>query len=614
MKKTAIFIVLSAVAISASAQAVTLFAGSQYVGSGSYSGATGAINKFSDSFSMPGGIAADTSGRFWITEQHNVMLIWGNNSYVKGGNTGNPDAPGGSGYENKTGTQSLFANPAGCEVNPKTNRIVLCDLDNNVIRMANSSVVNGGDLVIWGTLAGQNSFLGGYKDGNATTTAEFNGPHDIAISSNGSIVYVADAYNHCIRKISGGTVTTIAGLGETSGDANGTGSAARFDVPTGLFLVDDNTLLVADRNNGKIKQINLSNNTVTTVVSGLNAPTDMVKTNGVIYIADSYCVRSWDGTSIKEYAGKVNSSGYVNASGTTARFRNISTIHYHEKTKSIYVTDWGNNVFRQLTVVQPPIADFTANITTATVGQVVTLINKSQYANSVTWAISPGNYTLLNGSTLSDDTVLVAFTQTGSYTVELTATNATGSDKETKANYINVSLIGSNKPSPDFYANKTTVGVGEVVSFIDQTGDNPQSFSWTFTPNTVTYQNGTTASSRFPDVSFNAAGKYTVQLSATNSNGTNSKTKTDYINVTAAGVVTTTSEQLMLYPNPASSLLHVGINLSRINVVGINGSVQEIAVSDGIADISGLADGLYFITASDNAGRSFHGRFVKAGN
>lgn len=596
----------------AKSQVVSLFAGSQYVGDGAYSGAISAINKFTDSFSVPGGIAPDTSGRFYITEQHNVMIISGSSSIVLGGNTGNPAVPGGSGYSNSSGTQSLFANPAGCEVNRKTNRVVLCDLDNNLIRAQNGPYTPG-QATLWTTLAGVQSFLGGYKDGS-TSAAEFNGPQDVAVSSDGSSVYVADGYNHCIRKIKSGQVTTIAGLGETSGDATGSGSVARFYVPTGLFLADDNTLYVADRNNGKIKKINLSTNTVTTVVSNLNAPTDMVVVGGVIYIADSYCIRSWDGTTLKDYAGKTNSSGYTNGSGTAARFRNISTIAYDDKTKSIYVTDWGNNVFRQVTVIQPPVADFIADNVSPTVGKVVTLINKSQYHKTVSWTVSPANYTLQNGSTLSDSLVYLSFTQTGSYTVELTATNPAGSDKKTKNAYINVSLIGSNKPSPDFYADKTVAAVGETVSFIDQTGDNPQSFSWTFTPATVTYQNSTTSTSRFPKVSFNAAGKYTVQLTATNNNGSNSKTRTDYINVTSAGTTTPVTGELLFFPNPAASELHVLGDVNEITLSGINGQVIILPVKNGSVDISRLSDGIYAASAVDMHGKSFRGRFVKVSN
>jgi PKD repeat protein len=246
------------------------------------------------------------------------------------------------------------------------------------------------------------------------------------------------------------------------------------------------------------------------------------------------------------------------------------------------------------------------------VGQIVTLTSTSTNAASLLWKITPTTYTLQNGSTLTSSVVYVSFDQTGAYTVELTATNPTGSNKKTQNNYINVSLIGANKPSTDFYADKTVAAIGETVSFFDQTGDNPQTFLWTFTPNTVTYLNGTNSASRFPKVSFNSAGKYTVKLTATNGNGGTDKIKTDYINVTAAGVADVVNSTLNLYPNPASNLLFVGLDFKTVTITDLTGKIQNVNVSHGLISVSDLKSGIYSVTAMDEKGLTFHGRFVKA--
>ena len=71
------------------------------------------------------------------------------------------------------------------------------------------------------------------------TEARFNYPFGIAVDGTGN-AYVADTYNHSIRKVTpGGVVTTLAGTPGVSGTNNGTGTAAKFNEPFGL-AVDTN--------------------------------------------------------------------------------------------------------------------------------------------------------------------------------------------------------------------------------------------------------------------------------------------------------------------------------------------------------------------------------------
>ena len=600
------------------AQQVTTYAGSYYVGLNGYSGATSGIPLLQDSFSRPYSMAVDTNGRFWAFEQHNAFVFDGNTSRVRGGFTGKPDNQDAAGYTDATGTVARFNNPHGSAVLLKTNDVYFTDYDNSTVRKG-SKFVNSSNPSVFSTLAGKPDFFGGYVDGTVCVdpkndnwgTARFAGPEDIAIASDGTM-YICEQFNHTIRKISGSQVTTVAGLGETSGDANGVGTAARFYAPSGVFLVDDNTLLVADRNNGKIKSIDLSTKTVTTVVTGLNMPTDIVKVNGVIYIADSDCIRAWNGTTLSVFTGKYQTPGYVNSTDPTlVRFNELTLLCYDSKTQSIYAADLGNNVFRKITVSAPPVADFTANKTAVSVNEVVTITSSSKNATSLAWSISPSSYTLVNGSTLTDQKIYVTFQSVGSYTVELTATNATGNNKKTKTNYINVSLIGTNKPTVDFTADLTTVSTSDVVSFLEQSTDNPQTWAWEFTPNTVAYQNGTTASDRFPKVLFNAAGKYSVKLTCSNTNGSNSKTKTDYITVTVASTATVAKPSLHVYPNPTSASLFVGRDVAEAMVVSAQGSIMKAQVLEGAIDVSELSSGVYTVRVVNTKGQTLTAVFVK---
>ncbi|MBI4326541.1 MAG: hypothetical protein HY674_14940 [Chloroflexi bacterium] len=91
------------------------------------------------------------------------------------------------------------------------------------------------------TAAGEVSTLAG-KAGESGTTdgtgsaARFNTPSGVAVDAVGN-VYVADMGNNTIRKVTpNGEATTLAGLAGESGSADGAGSAARFDQPTGLAI------------------------------------------------------------------------------------------------------------------------------------------------------------------------------------------------------------------------------------------------------------------------------------------------------------------------------------------------------------------------------------------
>jgi sugar lactone lactonase YvrE len=111
----------------------------------------------------------------------------------------------------------------------------VADSGNNRIRKISS------DGVVT-TLAG--SGTSGFADGTGTA-ARFYSPYGVAVDSGGN-VYVADSGNARIRKISsGGVVTTLAG-GGTSGFADGTGMAARFNLPYGVAVDSAGNVYVGD--------------------------------------------------------------------------------------------------------------------------------------------------------------------------------------------------------------------------------------------------------------------------------------------------------------------------------------------------------------------------------
>lgn len=99
---------------------------------------------------------------------------------------------------------------------------------------------------------------------------------------------------------------------------------------------------------------------------------------------------------------------------------------------------------------------------------------------------------------------------------------------------INVVSGGSQPPVANFSASATSIGTGDSVTFTDTSSNSPTSWSWTFnggTPSSSTTQN--------PTITYNTAGTYTVSLTATNSAGSDTETKVNYITVSEVSEVVT---------------------------------------------------------------------------
>jgi len=146
------------------------------------------------------------------------------------------------------------------------------------------------------TLAGSGTV--GFADGTGTE-ARFSYPGRVAVDSEGN-VYVVDHGNHRIRKITpAGVVSTLAGTG-TRGHADGTGTEAQFDYPTGVAVDSEGNVYVADHGNHRIRRITPAG--VVSIFAGstegfadgigteaqFNYPTGVaVDSSGNVYVADS---------------------------------------------------------------------------------------------------------------------------------------------------------------------------------------------------------------------------------------------------------------------------------------------------------------------------------------
>ena len=187
-------------------------------------------------FKYPGGLAVGASGEIYVADTSNHLI-----RKIQNGKVSTVAGTGNAGYTDGFASAARFHSPAGLAVGP-SGELYVADTNNHRVRMIFSGKVS--------TLAGTGS--AGYQDG-ATATARFNGPADVEVGPKGA-VYVADMYNHRVRKINNGLVSTVAGSG-TAGLINGSASSARLYRPSGLTVGAGGEIYLADRYNHAIRKI-----------------------------------------------------------------------------------------------------------------------------------------------------------------------------------------------------------------------------------------------------------------------------------------------------------------------------------------------------------------------
>ncbi|WP_195760084.1 putative Ig domain-containing protein [Flavobacterium sp. LC2016-23] len=222
--------------------------------------------------------------------------------------------------------------------------------------------VNTGGLITYGattTFAGSGET--GDTDGSAVT-ASFDRPNGVAVDAAGN-VYVADTYNHTIRKITpAGVVSTLAGSG-TAGAADGNGVAASFNLPGGVAVDAAGNLYVADTSNNKIRKIT-SQGVVTTLAgsgaagaangTGTSASFKLpnglaVDAYGTIYVADTgnHKIRKITPDGVVSTLAGSGSLGYADAYSTTAQFFSPYGVAV-DALGVVYVADKNNNSIRKI--------------------------------------------------------------------------------------------------------------------------------------------------------------------------------------------------------------------------------------------------------------------------
>jgi hypothetical protein len=165
---------------------------------------------------------------------------------------------GSFGSTDGTGSAARFKGPRGVAVDAAGN-VFVADQTNHTIRKVTSAGVVS-------TLAGT---AGSAGSTDATgSAAKFHNPYGVAVDTAGN-VFVADYLNHTIRKVtSAGVVTTLAGTVASKGGTDATGSAAKFNAPTGVAVDAAGNVFVADQANHTIRKVTSAG--VVTTEAGLS--------------------------------------------------------------------------------------------------------------------------------------------------------------------------------------------------------------------------------------------------------------------------------------------------------------------------------------------------------
>ena len=252
------------------------------------------------------------------------------------------------GFSDNTGFAAQFNGPNGVTTDAAGN-VYVADLNNFKIRKITPAGVVS-------TFAGSTQ---GFADGTGTA-AQFNNPRGVATDAAGN-VYVADTYNHKIRKITpAGVVTTMAG--STQGFADGNGAAAMFSTPFALTTDAADNVYVADTGNYKIRKITPEGVVSTLAGSTLgfadgngttakfHKPTGVaIDAAGNVYVADliNDKIRKITPSSVvSTLAG--STTGYTDGTVASAQFHSPYGVAT-DAAGNAYVSDGGNNKIRKIT-------------------------------------------------------------------------------------------------------------------------------------------------------------------------------------------------------------------------------------------------------------------------
>lgn len=287
-------------------------------------------------FNGPSGVAVGRDGSVYVADSRNHCI----RKISRGGTVSTLAGRNVKGYADGSSAGARFSAPAAVALAPDGSLLVADTGNHRIRRVAADGRVT--------TLAGSETPkddigrpMGGRRDG-AAAEAQFRYPVGLAVDGAGAI-YVADAGNHCVRRIASGQVSTLAVSG------------GEMDSPTELALVGDR-LWVADTGAGALwvgpKTGPLARRPAPAEKKGAEAPgalSGLAAIGDDVYAADSgnQCIYEVAPGRLSPVAGSVGAGGYADGRGAGASFSSPAAIAAGPG-DSLYVADFGNNCIRQV--------------------------------------------------------------------------------------------------------------------------------------------------------------------------------------------------------------------------------------------------------------------------
>jgi sugar lactone lactonase YvrE len=258
-------------------------------------------------------------------------------------------------------TSATLASPSAVAYDTAGN-LYLADAQNHVVR----EITKSGQI---STIAGA-GIEGFGGDGGVATSAYLDTPTGVAVDTGGS-VYIADSHNHRIRKVSNGTIVTIAGTGVAGFSGDGAAAtAAQLSLPSAVAVDAGGNIYIADTNNQRIRKI--AGATITTIAGDgeelfagdgaaataavLDSPTGVaVDSTGNVYIADRHnqrvrmvtpggTISTLAGSGAASFSGSFSGDGATATGATLARPSGVSV----DAAGNVYIADTDNQRIRQI--------------------------------------------------------------------------------------------------------------------------------------------------------------------------------------------------------------------------------------------------------------------------